>query len=615
MKELREQIKPDHDNVLLNPDLHAGAYGWYKDPEWKVDLEHSIGNSSAYGISLTNYDGHNKEIYQNTIDVEKRHVFSAGVMVNTLNAEKAELQVLLTDANGKLIDNTVKAVPIPQNTQGNFQLVKIEDQAIPDNAVTGAITVAMEGEGTLVVSRPQFNFEESLFPYSTKELAQKVDIAEAKLNNKLQNIESHNLPYFIFDIDINEVQSKWITAPFTYNNGNQTLLSGYAKIAIQGDSSRSYPKKNYKIKIFSDSECKEKIKTKLKPSWTELSNFNLKANWIDATQSRNLVNAHLISNAAAVTQINNNDVAKNLIKTQNFGQMEGFPIEVWFGDNYNGLYSCNTKKTDKVFGMDKDIKGTGVISVLDNVPAPDSQLLKVPTAKLDNVAYSDELHDTPDPELVTNWSKWLDFLNNSTDNDFHGQLANYLDINAAINIYLFGVLSREYDYMTKSVLFLTWNNGKYFYPIAYDLDSNWGQNVAGEIEGNPQDNQWGFGTETADHKDGRYISNLGWNKLFERLFKLFKPEIKAQYLRLRNSVWRNDQIINAFKDYLAKIPEEEFEKDQALWKDIPSKDTNNFEQLHGIITERCNQMDKWIEQLGTTPETPSPQATKKDSDK
>lgn len=602
-KELRNQIKPDHDNVLLNPDLHESAYGWHKDPLWQIDLANYIGNSSAYGIYVKNYDGHIKEMYQMTIDVRKRRNFSAGVMVNTLNAEKAELQVLLRDANDEIIDSTVKTAPIPQNTQGSFQLVKIEDQSIPDNAVTGSIAFLMEGNGVLVVCQPQFNFEKSLLPYSTKELTQKVNIAEEKLNEKIQNIESHNLPYFVFDIDVNQVQDEWITTPFTYNNGSQTL-SGYAKIAIQGDSSRAYPKKNYKIKIFSDSECKEKIKTKLKSSWTKLSDFNLKANWIDATQSRNLVNAHLMANATAVTPIKNNDVAKNLIKTQNFGQMEGFPIEVWFGDNYNGLYSCNTKKTDKVFGMDKDIKGTGVISVLDNVPAPDSQLLKVPTAKLDNVAYSDELHDTPDPELVTNWSKWLDFLNNSTDNDFHGQLANYLDINAAINIYLFGVLSREYDYMTKSVLFLTWNNGKYFYPIAYDLDSNWGQNVAGEIEGNPQDNQWGFGTETADHKDGRYISNLGWNKLFERLFKLFKPEIKAQYLRLRNSVWRNDQILNAFKEYMNQIPEVEFEKDHTLWNQIPDLDKNNYEQLHQIIIERSNQMDNWINSLNTSTANP-----------
>ena len=173
-KELRDQIKPDHDNVLLNPDLHEGAYGWYKDPEWKVDLANSVGNSSAYGIYIQNYDGHIKEIYQATIDVRKRLNFSAGVMVSTLNAEKAELQVFLRDANGKIIDSTVKTAPIPQNTQGSFQLVKIENQSIPAEAATGYIAFCMEGNGVLVVRQPQFNFEKSLLPYSTKELREQI---------------------------------------------------------------------------------------------------------------------------------------------------------------------------------------------------------------------------------------------------------------------------------------------------------------------------------------------------------------------------------------------------------------------------------------------------------
>lgn len=157
-------------------------------------------------------------------------------------------------------------------------------------------------------------------------------------------------------------------------------------------------------------------------------------------------------------------------------------------------------------------------------------------------------------------------------------------------------MSREYDYYSKSILFLTWDNGNYFYPIAYDLDSTWGQNVTGAIEGNPQDENWGFSTERSDSADGKYVSNAGWNKLFERLYKLFKPEIKRQYQHLRSTVWRTDQILNQFKNYMSEIPEEAIEYDHELWN-IPSADTNNYEQLHHVITQRSNQMDRWINHL------------------
>lgn len=332
-------------------------------------------------------------------------------------------------------------------------------------------------------------------------------------------------------------------------------------------------------------------------SVSELSSFryNLKANWIDATQSRNLASAKLIADATAITPFADEGVESNLSKTSNFGQMEGFPIEVYLNGTYNGLYTCNTKKDDKVLGLDANVAGNAAIAVLDNVAQSDTQLLKISTAKLDNVAYDDELHDTPDPELVANWSKWLDFLNNSTDDNFKANLASYIDINSAINLYLFGVLSREYDYFSKSVLYLTWNNGKYFYLVPYDLDSNWGQSAHGEIEGNPTDDTfWGFATETSTKTDGRFVSNANWNKLFERLYKLFMPEIKDQYTYLRSNVWRTDQLLNAYRDFMNSIPEEAYERDRTLWNQIPSLSTNTYEQLHQVIVQRSNQMDKWI---------------------
>ena len=142
---------------------------------------------------------------------------------------------------------------------------------------------------------------------------------------------------------------------------------------------------------------------------------------------------------------------------------------------------------------------------------------------------------------------------------------------------------------------MTWNNGKYFYLVPYDLDSNWGQSATGMIEGNPADDtNWGFATENSTKVDGKFVSNANWNKLFERLYKLFMPEIKEQYTYLRSNVWRTDQLLNAYRDFMNQIPEEAYEKDRALWKQIPSQDTNNYEQLHQVIVQRSNQMDRWI---------------------
>lgn len=575
-------ISQNSDNVLYNSDLGNNAIGWNVDSRWEKDPIHAIGNSMAYGCYLTEKPENAALFYQENIPVEKRDKVSVGVEVITVGALTAAFQVLFRDVNGEIIAGTDQSILLPQNT-GNYETIKIENVTVPQNAVTAALTVAMIDQGLVVFARPRFNFGTKLIPYSLSEL-----------NLDELNAAQHELPFFKFNIERGKVGDDAVTTKFFYQKGNYQI-EGYAQIAIQGDSSRLYDKKNYKIKTFSDAKCKQKLKLRLVPSWPETNKFNLKANFIDATQSRNLASAKLVAAATAITPIADKTVESHLAKTSNFGQMEGFPIEVWFSDNYNGLYTCNTKKDDKVFGLDADKAGNAAVSVLDNVPAPDSQLLKVPTAKLDNVAYADELHDTPDPELVANWSKWLEFLNNSTDEEFKTNLASYIDVKSAINLYLFGVMSREYDFPTKSVLYLTWNNGKYFYLIPYDLDSNWGQSADGKIEGNPtDDDKWGFVTETSTKTDGQFISNVGWNKLFERMYKLFMPEIKEQYTYLRSNVWRTDQLLNAYRDFMNQIPQSVYEKDHKLWAQIPSLKTNNYEQLHQVIVQRSNQMDRWI---------------------
>ena len=577
--EVSRTYRQSSDNALINPDLKHYADGWAFAGPWQVDPAHSIGNSVAYGLYLTDKPASACSFYQENIDVEKRGIVSAGIRVLTVNASGASFQLLFKDKNNQIITTDVHNQTIPSNTNNVFDTLSFTGIKVPDNAKTAALTVATSNTGLIIICRPQLNFADHLVPYSFSD----VDISKAK----------HLLPYFNFGTGATNVQNDWVKTSFSYIEDDRKI-DGYAQIAIQGDSSRTYPKKNYKIKLFSDADCKTKLKLRLKPSWPETNKLNLKANWIDATQSRNLASAKLVAAAAAVTPIADSTVESHLAKTSNFGQMEGFPIEIYFNGAYNGLYTCNTKKDDKVFGLDADQAGNAAISILDNAAQSDTQLLSVPTAKLDGVAYADEVHDTPDAELVANWSKWLQFLNTATDDDFKANLASYIDIKSAINLYLFGVMSREYDFFTKSVLYLTWNNGKYFYLVPYDLDSNWGQSADGKIEGNPADASWGFSTEIATKQDGKYISNANWNKLFERMYKLFMPEIKEQYTYLRSSVWRTDQLLNAYRDFMNGIPQEAYEKDQKLWPQIPSVKTNTYEQLHQVIVQRSNQMDRWI---------------------
>lgn len=402
------------------------------------------------------------------------------------------------------------------------------------------------------------------------------------------------LPQLFIDAENTTIASKWATAPFKFQDENR-VINGYIQYAIQGNSSQSYEKKNLKIKLFQDENCKNKLKLKPKADWTANNKFNLKANWIDATQSRNLVNAQMVKKAYENTPIANADVAKALTNTQSMGQMEGFPIELSFNDGYYGLMTFNTKKDDKTFGMDNDNPDH------ECVTNQNSENGFKPNQGFNSVTdYWTEIHDNPSETLKTNMTNMINFINTSGDTDFKAKIGDYIDVYSVINTYLYGLLSEEWDFQNKSQLLLTWNGGKYFFMIPYDLDSTWGLYWNGShIDTDGESAYFDF------KENSLYASMNGINNLMARIIKLFKPEIKAQWLKLRSSVWRNDQITQAFKTYINSIPEEAYEREQEKWQDIPSKNITNFAQIQQSIITRGNAMDKFMQTLVPEPTDPT----------
>lgn len=125
--------------------------------------------------------------------------------------------------------------------------------------------------------------------------------------------------------------------------------------------------------------------------------------------------------------------------------------------------------------------------------------------------------------------------------------------------------------------------------LPYDLDSTWRL-------------FWDGSKLTENDVADFATANKNWlegfgNTLIRRIYQLFKPEIKAQWQKLRSSVWTNANAVNAFKKFINSIPETAYEKEQSNWPDIPSKSITSFEQIQQAIIERGNAMDSFMEHL------------------
>ena len=394
------------------------------------------------------------------------------------------------------------------------------------------------------------------------------------------------------DIDDGSTQP----AKFNYDDGNHKI-NGYIQIGIQGNSSKNYPKKNYKIKMYSDVQYKNKLKWRPQADWNKNFKYNLKANYIDPTQARNLVNAQLFKAAIASTPLQFSEQS-NLYKAQGLSQMEGFPIILNLNGNFHGLYTFNTKKDDKPFGLNNEQVGNEAIEFDQDGFQPFAN----PDNQIDGKAFATVINDRPTDLLSNNFKKFANFINKSSDDDFKNHLKDYIDVKSVINCYIWGNLSQMVDWDNKSLILLTWDNGTHWYLTMYDMDSTWGFFWDGtptvEQTDGDTNNQWKNAARwSLDPNSLGSEAKGGVNFLFQRIYKNFKSEIKEQYTALRSNVWSNVRIIEAFKHFINEIPDAVYQQDQNKWNLNLANKYADFETLQKMILERCTAMDNFIENL------------------
>ena len=375
-----------------------------------------------------------------------------------------------------------------------------------------------------------------------------------------------------------------VVVPFRYISKSKDF-SCYAKIKAQGNSSLSYPKKNQTIKLYKDAECTEKLKMDFK-GWGKQYKFCIKANWIDLTHARNVVSARLWSD---VMRSNSNFEEWNeLLKTSpNLGAIDGFPVKVYANGIYQGRFTFNIPKDSWMANMDESLDnhcilhGEGYTSGCFRAPAV-----------IDGTDWTDEVHDIV-PELIkSKWNEIIDFVMSSSDEDFKNQLSNYFDIESLLDYHLFALLSCGFDAYGKNQLYMTYDGQKWFAQM-YDMDSTWGLWWTGEsfVSTNYERSEY------QDFRDG------SGNLLYIRLEQLFPVELCNRWLELKHNALSLENIINKFERFTDICPLDLVKEDYAsttnngLYTGIPSKTTNNIQQLRDYACKRYSWTDAYVKAL------------------
>lgn len=365
---------------------------------------------------------------------------------------------------------------------------------------------------------------------------------------------------------------------------NTAHFVDYAKAKVQGDSSQMYPKKNYTLKLYKDTQRTSKSK-RLFRDWDKArSKFVLKANWIDHSHARNVVNARLWTQIMK-SRPDYNQLPETLRKSNL--AIDGFPVRVYNNGVYMGLYTFNLPK-DSMYGVDSDIEQHSIVQSQGN-PNGDGLSMFFKESNMNDGKWSDELHDTMSSTIRSSWNSVLQFVNEATDTDFKANFNEHIDLLSAIDVHIFIQITLLRDQIGKNQTFFTYDASKWYHGM-YDMDGAWG---LPPIE---PENGWQDPTYLFQNKYIGYSYSQG-NRLHDRLTALFLPEITSRYQQLRNSVLSEDNIISEFDKFTTPIPPYIYEEDYAettgggAFTNIPLATTNNILQIRDFVPKRLAYID------------------------
>lgn len=367
-------------------------------------------------------------------------------------------------------------------------------------------------------------------------------------------------------------------------------VSGYAEFKAQGNSSMNFPKKNQTVKLYKDENLNEKLKINFK-DWGEQSKFVLKANWIDITHSRNVVGSRLWTQ---ICETRRNSLPQLLQEAPKLGSIDGFPIKLYSGGIYQGRYSWNIPKDKWTFNMDDELENHVVLCGETN-DANTPSVFATSSDNIDGTYWTDEIHEDVPSSVITAWNRVLAFVNESTDEEFKNNVADYIDIDSVIDYLIFNVYFGNTDAYGKNHLWITYDLTNWLVS-AYDLDQFCGLNWQGSL--------------AYESNSTHPITVAKYNNLILKTVRNFSNEIKERCAYLRETVLSLDNVINEFERWTDICPKDLVEEDYATttangaFTGIPTKaDTNNIQQIRDWVVKRFDICDSMKPEFGIIDKT------------
>ncbi len=346
-------------------------------------------------------------------------------------------------------------------------------------------------------------------------------------------------------------------------------------IELRGGYSQSFPKKTYDIELWEDETGQESNKIPLlnmrdDDDWVLLAMYN------EPLRIRNVTNHSLWRKIHSPYYIDQENEAMSGIKTQY--------VEVAVNNEYMGIYALGEQVDKKQLQLKKynsAIRG----ELYKGISWGASTFTDLPNYDNNNQIWSGFEMKYPKEEDVTDWENiygFVDFVINSTNENFENNVANKFVIDNAIDYFIFLNLLRATDNKGKNVYIAKYTENEPYFYVPWDLDGTYGIIWDGSQENITDDIQ----------------SNGFYERLLNSNITIFKEKLSNRWFELReNNILETDSIINNINEnYNQLLTNANYQREILKWGDDVIN-LSNLEYTNTWINERLTYLDTYFSNI------------------
>lgn len=321
-------------------------------------------------------------------------------------------------------------------------------------------------------------------------------------------------------------------------------------------------KRNYKIKFTEDQQFFGLRKD---------NNWILDAGQADLFRLRNRIATELWNDMATKPYYADQE-------PETLSGVRGRVVELFLNKEYRGIY-CLTECMDrKEMKLKKVDKKTGEIrGCLYKSGGYGSSLMSTLPATYDNKSETWDTFEVKYPEMddaeETDWSTlWnaINFVANSSNDDFRQHIAEYFDIPVVIDYYIFINVLNACDNVGKNMYWAVYDKtkDKKLTPAVWDLDLTVGSKML---------EKYLYGTTGAHSPEYQLLTQINLTKRLSELnVDNFNEKVITRYNELRKTILSSDQMITRYANYFDALDfSGAAQREMDLWSG--DSDVNNEE--------------------------------------